>query len=85
MRSLVHISDLHFGTENQEAAKALLRDIHILAPSIVVVSGDLTQRAKLSEFKAVKKFLDRISFPKIIVPGNHDIPLYNLFGKKHRL
>ncbi|MEX0610398.1 MAG: metallophosphoesterase [Balneolaceae bacterium] len=81
MRRIIHISDLHFGRENKEIEQELLKDIHKHNPSVVVVSGDLTQRAKLGEFQAAKKFLAQIPFPKIIVPGNHDIPLYNLYGR----
>lgn len=81
MRKIAHISDLHFGTENKVVAEGLLRDINEIAPSIVIVSGDLTQRARSSQFKAAKEYLDRLRFNKIIVPGNHDIPLFDLFRR----
>jgi 3',5'-cyclic AMP phosphodiesterase CpdA len=49
-----------------------------LAPDVLVVSGDLTQRAKSEEFIAARAFLDTLPGPQIVVPGNHDIPLYNI-------
>lgn len=81
MREIAHISDLHFGREDPLIADVLLRDLYRDRPSVVVVSGDLTQRAKRKEFRAAKEFLEQIPIPKVIVPGNHDIPLYNLFGR----
>ena len=78
MTTLAHISDLHFGTESPEIVEGLLLDLLSVEPSLVVVSGDLTQRARRSEFAAAKAFLDRIPFPKLVVPGNHDIPLFDV-------
>ncbi len=77
MRRLVHLSDLHFGRENPALIRELLADLRRIAPSIVVVSGDLTQRARRQQFLAARAFLERIPYPKIVVPGNHDIPLYD--------
>jgi 3',5'-cyclic AMP phosphodiesterase CpdA len=76
--TLAHISDLHFGTESPEIVEGLLVDLLSVEPSLVVVSGDLTQRARNTEFSAARAFLDRIRFPKLVVPGNHDIPLFDL-------
>lgn len=81
MKKLVHISDLHFGTENKSAAEDLINDINEISPDLVIVSGDLTQRARTNQFKAAKKYLDRIPFKKIITPGNHDIPLFDIFRR----
>jgi predicted MPP superfamily phosphohydrolase len=81
MKIIAHISDLHFGREDKTAADSLRDDLHREKPSVVVVSGDLTQRARKSEFKAARDFLDSIPFPKVVVPGNHDIPLYSLYGR----
>lgn len=75
---IVHISDLHFGRENSSAVSALLDTINQLKPSVVVISGDLTQRARRKQFKAAANFIEQIHFPKVIVPGNHDIPLYDI-------
>jgi 3',5'-cyclic AMP phosphodiesterase CpdA len=50
-------------------------------PDVVVVSGDLTQRARRREFLAARAYLDTLPQPQILVPGNHDIPLYNIFAR----
>ena len=78
MRRIAHISDLHFGTEDPPVAEGLLVDLAEHRPHVVAVSGDLTQRARESQFAAAKAYLDQIAFPKVIVPGNHDQPLFNL-------
>jgi 3',5'-cyclic AMP phosphodiesterase CpdA len=82
MRRIAHISDLHFGTEDPPVAAGLLVDLHEHRPHVVAVSGDLTQRARDRQFAAAKAYLDQIPFPQIIVPGNHDQPLFNVV---HRL
>jgi 3',5'-cyclic AMP phosphodiesterase CpdA len=81
MRKIVHISDLHFGRADPTLVSALISRIHQLQPDIVVVSGDLTQRARPREFKAARIFLDAVTPAKLIVPGNHDIPLENLVDR----
>jgi 3',5'-cyclic AMP phosphodiesterase CpdA len=78
MTILAHISDLHFGAESPEVVKGLVDDLVSIQPSLVVVSGDLTQRARRKEFMAARRFLDLIPAPKLVVPGNHDIPLFDL-------
>lgn len=78
MRTIVHLSDLHFGRVDQALLAPLQELVTSLAPDVVVVSGDLTQRAKTEEFKAARAFLDTLPGPQIVVPGNHDIPLYNV-------
>jgi 3',5'-cyclic AMP phosphodiesterase CpdA len=52
-----------------------------LDPDLIVVSGDLTQRARKKQFAAAREFLERFPFPQIIVPGNHDVPLFNIFKR----
>lgn len=80
---ILHISDLHFGPPFVPAvAEALLRTIPSLAPDTVVASGDLTQRAKRTQFEACRQFLDRLpDVPLLVVPGNHDVPLYRVFER----
>src|SRR2546421_621876 len=78
MRILAHISDLHFGTESSPVVEGLLADLLAARPHLLVVSGDLTQRARTDQFAAARAFLDRVPFPQLIVPGNHDIPLYDV-------
>ena len=78
MRTIAHISDLHFGRTDPKVCCALLDDLHELAPSLVAVSGDLTQRAKPREFREAARFLEALPGPWLAVPGNHDIPLYDI-------
>ncbi|MBA2481252.1 MAG: metallophosphoesterase [Planctomycetes bacterium] len=78
MRTLAHLSDLHFGTEDPAVCAGLIADLAALRPSLVVVSGDLTQRAKVPEFIAARDFLARLPHPQLVVPGNHDVPLYDV-------
>jgi 3',5'-cyclic AMP phosphodiesterase CpdA len=77
-RTIVHLSDLHFGRVDVAIPPALLRAVAELAPDLVVVSGDVTQRARIKEFKAAAEFLGALPAPLLAVPGNHDVPLYNL-------
>lgn len=79
--TLAHVSDLHFGAETPEIVEALVVALDHVKPSIVVVSGDLTQRARTKQFEAARRFLDRINAPTLVVPGNHDIPLFDLFRR----
>lgn len=78
MRTIAHISDLHFGTEDRFVADALLADLLALNPDVVAISGDLTQRGKSAEYDLAAAYLAQLPFRKLVVPGNHDIPLYNL-------
>jgi 3',5'-cyclic AMP phosphodiesterase CpdA len=84
MRKIIQLSDLHFGRTNPVIVAALQKFIPLLHPDIVVVSGDLTQRARETEFREARAFLDGLPFPKIIVPGNHDVPLYNLIRRFYK-
>ena len=81
MKTLVHLSDVHFDHVDAAVVAAIVPLIQGLAPDLVVVSGDLTQRAKPAQFRAARHFLDALPKPQIVVPGNHDIPLYNLFQR----
>ncbi len=77
MRTIVHLSDIHFGKIDPAAIGPLLRSVHEARPDLVIVSGDLTQRALRKEFHAARDFLHSLPGPQIIVPGNHDIPIWN--------
>jgi 3',5'-cyclic AMP phosphodiesterase CpdA len=79
--TLVHLSDLHFGRVDERLLDPLVAAVRAARPRVVVVSGDLTQRARTHEFEAARRFLDRLPQPRIVVPGNHDVPLYNLFHR----
>lgn len=79
MKVIAHLSDPHFGSESPAVTAALVTDLG--APSLVVISGDLTQRAKEAQFHAAKAFLDGLPAPYVVVPGNHDIPLFDLWNR----
>jgi 3',5'-cyclic AMP phosphodiesterase CpdA len=79
MRTIAHISDLHFGRHIPVVVEDLLASVNQHRPDLVALSGDFTQRARHVEFGQAVQFLNRISPPKLLVPGNHDVPLYNLF------
>lgn len=81
MRTLVHLSDLHFGRANQPVVSPLIEAIARIAPDVVAVSGDLTQRARARQFKEARAFLDGLPTPQIVVPGNHDVPLRNVAAR----
>src|SRR6202022_577354 len=81
MRTIVHLSDLHFGRTDEALLTPLASVIAKLAPDLIAVSGDLTQRARTAEFQAARAFLDRLPKPQIIVPGNHDAPLHTVFSR----
>jgi 3',5'-cyclic AMP phosphodiesterase CpdA len=80
MLNLLHISDLHFGPLYiPTVGEALIQAAHRLHPAVIVASGDFTQRAKPEEFRAARQFLDRLPpATQVLVPGNHDVPLYRL-------
>lgn len=81
MRVVVHLSDIHFGRLDPATIEPLEAAISRVKPDLLAVSGDLTQRARRSEFAAARMFLDALPFPRLVVPGNHDVPLYNVFTR----
>lgn len=81
MTRILHISDTHFGTELARVVTALRSAIVQHAPDVVVLSGDITQRARASQFSAARDFCDSLGVPVLAVPGNHDIPLYHAFDR----
>lgn len=78
MRLVAHLSDLHFGRVDPRVVEGLLADLARAKPHVVVVSGDLTQRARRAEYRAAADFLARLPAPLLVVPGNHDVPLYDV-------
>jgi 3',5'-cyclic AMP phosphodiesterase CpdA len=78
MRTIVHLSDLHFGRVDPRIVAPLTRAVNDAAPDIVAISGDFTQRARARQFAAARAFLDTLPFRQLAVPGNHDVPLFNL-------
>jgi 3',5'-cyclic AMP phosphodiesterase CpdA len=81
MRVVVHLSDIHFGRLNPATVQPLSAAIARVAPDLLALSGDLTQRARQTEFEAARQFLDALPFKRLVVPGNHDVPLYNVFTR----
>jgi 3',5'-cyclic AMP phosphodiesterase CpdA len=81
MRRIVHLSDLHFGRVDEAVVAALADALAKLAPTLVVVSGDLTQRARRGQFRRARAFLDSLAVPRLVVPGNHDVPLYDVLSR----
>lgn len=79
MTTVLHISDLHFGTEVPQAVEALVRLARAQPPDVLIVSGDITQRARRPQFDAAKRFIERLAAAQVLVlAGNHDIPLFDL-------
>lgn len=83
MLSLLHISDLHFGPPYiPKVGEALLRAAEDMTPDAVVISGDLTQRAKREQFEEARAFFARLpTVARVVVPGNHDVPLYRVWER----
>jgi 3',5'-cyclic AMP phosphodiesterase CpdA len=81
LRTIAHISDLHFGRIDPRIPPALRQALLEANPDVVVVSGDLTQRARRAEFAAARQFLDGLPFPQVVVPGNHDVPLHDVMRR----
>lgn len=84
MSVLLQISDTHFGTEQPEVVEALVALAAQQRPDVVVLSGDITQRARPAQFRAAKAFVDRLGVPVLAIPGNHDIALFDLWARLTR-
>lgn len=78
MTRILHLSDVHFGAVDDRLVDPFLAVAHRLNPDLCVISGDLTQRARADQFHAARDFVARLPAPALVVPGNHDVPLYNL-------
>lgn len=82
MAEILHVSDLHFGPPFlRDRAEAVVELARESPPDVVVVSGDLTQRARREQFEAAADFLDRLGVPVVVTPGNHDVPLYRVWER----
>ena len=81
MRTIAHISDVHFGKVDPVVAEGLVAELHAKKPSIVVMSGDFTQRARASQYQQAAEYMKRLPTPQLVVPGNHDIPLYDVITR----
>lgn len=78
---IVHLSDLHFGSEIEGIVDALVERVGEIEPDLVVASGDFTMAAREGEYRAARAMLERIGCPVLATPGNHDVPVYNLFER----
>jgi 3',5'-cyclic AMP phosphodiesterase CpdA len=78
MRTIVHLSDLHFGRLDARVVEPLLAAIRDVSPELIAISGDLTQRARRTQFAAARAFIRSLEHPYLVVPGNHDVPLYDV-------
>jgi 3',5'-cyclic AMP phosphodiesterase CpdA len=81
VRTIAHLSDLHFGRIDHAVLQPLRATLESIAPDVLVVSGDLTQRARASQFREARAYLDTLPGAPVIVPGNHDVPLYNVLAR----
>ena len=78
MIRIAHLTDLHFGYHRVDLVEPLLDRVNGSRADLVVVTGDLTHRARAVQYAQASAFLDRIHAPLLVIPGNHDVPLYNL-------
>ena len=84
MARLVHLSDLHFGAHDEDMVEAVGASVDKLEPDLVVISGDFTQRARTEQFRDACAFLERLrdaGHEVLGVPGNHDVPLYDVLRR----
>jgi len=78
---LLQISDPHFGTEQPPVVEALVALSRQVRPDLLVLSGDITQRARRAQFRQARDWTDRFDAPLLAVPGNHDLPLFDLLAR----
>ena len=78
MRTLVHLSDMHFGKFDSSCIEPMLAAIRAVNPNLIIISGDFTQRARVGEYKEAADFVKKLEHPHLVIPGNHDIrPLFS--------
>lgn len=81
MSTLLQISDTHFGTEQTPVMEALRALVREQCPDVLVLSGDITQRAQPAQFQAARAFTDSLGLPMVAIPGNHDLPMFDLWAR----
>lgn len=82
MTVVLQVSDTHFGTERPVAVAALQQLSAALKPDLLLVTGDITQRARPAQFAAARACFDALGIPaRLVIPGNHDIPLFDLYSR----
>tara|TARA_R110000868_G_scaffold35025_14_gene125925 strand:+ start:2805 stop:3665 length:861 start_codon:yes stop_codon:yes gene_type:complete len=81
MARIAHLSDIHFGANDPRIVDAATAWLEERRPDLVVISGDFTQRARVDQFRAASAWLNRLrsaGLKLLVVPGNHDVPLYDV-------
>jgi 3',5'-cyclic AMP phosphodiesterase CpdA len=84
MATIAHLSDVHFGHHDPIVVQGVEAFLAEKRPNLVVISGDLTQRARVEQYQLACEFMDRIErqgLPVLAVPGNHDVPLYDIMRR----
>lgn len=81
---IIHLSDLHFGTEAPDLLAELLKSIAEQKADYAIISGDFTQIGSQSEFEKAHHFLSQLPCPYIAIPGNHDVPALNIWERLTR-
>jgi 3',5'-cyclic AMP phosphodiesterase CpdA len=75
---LFHLSDIHFGLEDNEALDWVQAEIAARRPDAVAITGDLTMRARHREYAAACSWIRALEVPVTVEIGNHDMPYFNL-------
>lgn len=81
MARIAHLSDLHFGAHDPQVVSATIAWLEAHQPDLVIISGDFTQRARVTQFRAASAYINSLleaGLRVLAVPGNHDIPLYDV-------
>jgi 3',5'-cyclic AMP phosphodiesterase CpdA len=79
---IAHMSDPHFGTVVPAVRSALLGELQMHPPDLILLTGDITQRARRAQFEDARSFLQELPrVPCLAVPGNHDLPLFDVFTR----
>ncbi len=84
MARIAHLSDIHFGAHDPQIVAATEAWLKARQPDLVVISGDFTQRARVGQFRQASAYLGRLraaGLPLLVVPGNHDVPLYDVLTR----
>lgn len=81
MIRLFHVSDVHFGAEDREALDWFAGCVRAERPDAIVMTGDLTMRARTREFEAAAQWLETLDAPVTVEVGNHDLPYFNLWAR----
>lgn len=84
MARIAHLSDVHFGANDPKIVSATEAWLENNQPDLVIISGDFTQRARVEQFRAASAWLNRLraaGMRLLVIPGNHDVPLYDVFRR----